>query len=295
MYTKLTYIALVLLLSLTACNKNEDGGTATGRMVPVSFAAGITTRIVDSDWESGDNIGISMLLSGSADIAGEAFNREYQVSGPGSLSSFLPVVPAETIFFPNNESKVDFLAYYPYSKGLKSLSDLPISIADQFNRKRIDLLIARISGIGKDLPNADLVFRHRMTSLEFDIVRADAGNTASLSGAVLRLKKIPVAANYNLYTGEITPSAHSDVIAWMSGNGTKGSAIVFPREPGNAIGLEITLTNGMNFSASIDAQSRWEPGTCYLYTITLRKKPVPVDISVSVTDWTSDSQQGKLE
>lgn len=295
MYSKLTSVAIFMWLSLTACSERENGFAASEEKVAVSFAAGITTRVVDTNWEQGDKIGISMLNAGSNNITGEVFNRQYLVTGPGSLSAFLPFTPHETIFYPVDDSKVQFLAYYPYSRELKSLNDFPISVTNQVDRKVIDLMVARTGTAGRESPNVELVFRHHLASLEFTIEPGDVGSVENLDGATLKVKNIPVAASCNLYTGAFTPLDYGDIAVNMSGNGTKGRAIVLPREPGNEVWLEYTLTNGTSFKAYVDAKSRWESGICYVYTITLRKKPVPVDLSVSVTEWASDNQQGKLE
>ena len=295
MNNKLTSVAIALWLSLTACSEKENGFTASGGMVAVNFAAGITTRVVDTAWEQGDKIGISMLNFGSSGIAGEVFNRQFLVSGPGSLSSFLPFTPHETIFYPVDDSKVEFLAYYPYSKELKSLNDFRVSVANQNDRKMIDLLVARTGKADKESPNVELVFRHRLASLEFTIKPGDIGNVANLSGATMKVKNIPVTASCNLFSGTFSSTEYNDIAVEMSVDGTKGRAIVLPREPGDEVWLEYTLTDGTTYKAYIEAKSKWESGTCYVYTLTLRKKPVPVDISVSVTEWVSDSQQGKLE
>ena len=296
MYSKLTKTILVcLLFCLFACSEREERVTDPDERVPVSFAAGIRTRVMNTNWEYGDGIGISMLKSGSMEIAAATFNRQYQASGQGSLSTFLPQAPVETIYYPLDDSRVDFIAYYPFSKELKSLGNYQVSVADQRNRKWIDLLVARAGNAGKDSPSVKLEFRHQLTSLEFNLKPGDVGRVEDLAGAVLKIKNIPVAGNYDLTTEKIDLVQSGDVAVLMSTDGVKGQAIVLPREAGSEVWFEIMLRNGISYSAYLSAESQWEQATWYTYTITLRKRPVPVDISVSITDWTTGTEQGKLE
>ena len=87
----------------------------------VQFTSEIQTKALNSTWENGDRIGIFMKSTGAtlADpaIVNGASNKIYKTSVPGI---FAADSETETIYFPTDNSGVDFIAYYPYRSDISN-------------------------------------------------------------------------------------------------------------------------------------------------------------------------------
>lgn len=101
----------VSLMILTACNNLQETEEAIGQ-IPVAVNVwgtintnGLTTRVTNDTWETGDAIGIS---GKSGNI--EYTNRQYDFS---KGSSFIPA--GEVIYYINKET-VKFSAYHPFNE-----------------------------------------------------------------------------------------------------------------------------------------------------------------------------------
>ena len=57
-------MALVMCTALSSCNDDEEGVAMSN--VEVRFSSQIQTRVVDNQWEEGDEIGIFMHYSNGA-------------------------------------------------------------------------------------------------------------------------------------------------------------------------------------------------------------------------------------
>ena len=137
---KQSILMVAALLLLAGCsNDNEGAATPEGDgRVALEVSSGIESRAYDNKWESDDAIGIYMLKTGTATISEGAENRRYFTADGGSAFT---ATTEQTIYFPLDGSKVDFIAYYPYQKNLTN-GAFTLDISTQTDLSAIDLMTA---------------------------------------------------------------------------------------------------------------------------------------------------------
>ena len=156
MLKKLYFLSLIILIAFSACNK-EDDQLHKQESLPVSFSSSIEaqTRVIGANWENGDKIGVFAIENGATlkdeTIVENYKNLSFSTSGNGDFSH-----DGQAIYYPDDGSSIDFIAYYPYNSNLTSYN-YPIDIANQ-----VDLLYSN------NLKNADK--NNTSSNLEFNRV-----------------------------------------------------------------------------------------------------------------------------
>lgn len=277
---------LLVLAVLSACSADENPVSDNDR-VAVNFSAGIQTRAANNSWEEGDAIGITMFQAGSETVAeGTYVNCKY-LTAAGNIGNFKPASDKETIYFPKDGSKVDFMAYYPYNEEMKADYKIPLVVASQTSLGKLDFMTSEhLEGSSKDSPNVKLRFYHRLSKLIFRLKMENNEQADWLKGARITIKGMLVRGTYNLLAGELTTdlsSVEEITIPTDSQTGSKAEGIVLPR-PGKAgVTFTITLTNGARYSAVMDPELNLDAGYKYTFNITLKKTPMTV--TADIQDW----------
>ena len=111
-YKHLAYLVLVVLLT-AGCNDYDIQNIAKDE---VTFAAGtskFSTRLSQdgSQWTEGDQVGIYSFATG-ASTTKHFSNVVYSAETTGAATVFKPI--NEYITYQDDDSPVDFMAYYPY-------------------------------------------------------------------------------------------------------------------------------------------------------------------------------------
>lgn len=295
-----TLCALAGAVCLSSCSSDEEVNVSNdGR---VHFTAGIgnqavaatpASRASGSAWASGDAIGIFMVGHGTVDV--EAGNKKFITLGGNG--TFTPVAGNE-IYYPMDNIKVDFIAYYPYKENVSFDADLPVTIAtDQTAtdaQPGCDLMWAKAdkngSGYEKDVDATTFValtFDHCLAKLTMNCEVADNVGD-NLDGATVTISGMNTQNTFDLKTGTLgAPGTETDITPRKLATPTDGfdatyDAIILPGNygPGN---LSVTFKiNGEDFIWQVGA-IEFESGKEYIYKVIIKR--TGVSATGTITPW----------
>jgi hypothetical protein len=288
-----------------SCQKNDSPASLPDdELVAVQFssnigglaikAAGIKPLAVGSTWDSNDAIGVFMVDNGANTVRNAETNKKY-VTATGN-SNFAPADPTatNTVYYPVNGDKVDFIAYYPYTSSITTLGDYSVNVATQTTPANIDLLYAKAtnSGSGYDKDNTSavaLTFGHQLSKLTLNVTAAGSTQIApaDLTTMTVKIGGLNTQASFNLATGTLgTASAVADITPYTATAGQKYEAILLP---GNFSGVSVTFTitdgsNPGNYVWNIP-NGAFEAGKDYRYSVSFTGTSGDVSVTGTIVDW----------
>lgn len=289
------YLLAAALVTLAACgNDNEmtDNATNNGELVPLQVTGSINaakTRVtVDSEWEQGDEIGISGV---SGNLTYKNYRYRYRTEG-----GFQPF--DSPIYF--GGATGTFNAYYPYDSNIKE-GKIKIGVGEYYDSR--DLLYAENVDVNKDVPNLALKFDHKMSMLILHM-KGGTGFLDSNFDNVLRYDKInfaPVISQvaFDTTNGTVAPDGEEPLAPYSpesykedKGEGFYYRVLLCPEtiEGGLTFYLDKSSFYGyVTYNALLTTNKDknnpvmvMEPGKVYEYTITVHKtEMVPSDVTIS--------------
>ncbi|MFR9584276.1 MAG: fimbrillin family protein [Rikenellaceae bacterium] len=114
---KILYIiTMALAITLASCQKDDNGITSSVDQREVAFSAtpiSLLTRVSGTKWDDEDAIGITMLTTANQKVVYDNVKYVAKVSDEGttSFSAY-----SDPIYYTEEGSKVDFVAFYPYQE-----------------------------------------------------------------------------------------------------------------------------------------------------------------------------------
>ncbi|WP_316831502.1 fimbrillin family protein [Pedobacter aquatilis] len=281
--------AISLFVLSSSCKKEQNPGTSNPEVNAVKFSSSINgqikTKAFNDTWETNDAIGVFMK-TGTGLTNALASNKNYNTSGDGE---FKPATTDQTIYYPADGSAVDFVAYYPY-KQANAGNIYTVDVTNQNSQSAIDLLYANnATGLSKTSPNANLVFSHQLSKVEFTV--KNGTGVADLNGLTVALAGLNTKANFDLATGTLS-GANQVVDIPAKTTAKTGSvlaeAIVVPTADATGKVVTFTLAAG-KFKLTLPANSKFEQGKKYTYEVELKNtpanEPVAVALTAVITNW----------
>ena len=193
------------------------------------------------------------------------------------------------IYYPMNNSAVDFIAYYPHADGAKLATDLPVKIATtqtDDSQRATDLMWAKADnatkGYTKDA-NKKVVFTfgHCLSKLTMNCtVDHTVGDHSLLANATVVIKGMNTVNTFDLKTGTLsgTPNTPADIAPRKLNAAPAGfhgtyDAIILPGSYADGVlKVEFTL-NGEPFIWDVGAIT-FEPGHEYIYKVKITRTGV---------------------
>jgi len=282
-------IAMLMLLG-TACRKDNAPEVVNENRTAVQFSSSINgqikTKAADNSWNANDAIGVFMK-TGTGLTTVLSANKVYLTLGDGE---FKPSNLEQTIYYPEDGKAVDFIAYYPFDQNLSGNS-YSVNVSAQSNQPAIDLLYANNAvGLSKTSTNANLVFSHQLSKVEFTV--KNGTGVADLNGLSVSITGLKTNANFDLATGTITPQSQTATILAKTGvrnAATVAEAILIPTT--DEAGTKVVFTLGAKtFTWALPAGTKFEKGKKYSYEIELKGEGTsPVGtaafIKASIINW----------
>lgn len=262
--------AAVLVVLLQACDKNQSAYMPGGEATKVSFTSiiddGTQSRVVDSQWETGDSIGLFMIGSQNQEVM--ARNIPYYTPNADGLFT----EKAQPVYYPEDGAAVDFIAFYPFNRSYDDYTAIPFSTADQSRQEALDFMVAdNLTGRTATSPQGNLQFRHKMAKLKVNLTVADGNAPTQLQVAVKGLK---TQATLNLDETEnasfITLKGEAaDVTMKVNDAKNMAEAILIPQTIDGKLILLLEV-NGKSREVTTDIAGQLEGGMRYTVNLTLK-------------------------
>lgn len=292
------------LLLLAACGSDNEGTSPDGGdRVALQVSSGITTRAYDNFWENGDVIGIYMLKTGTATISEGAENRKYTTTDG---SNAFTTTAEQTIYFPIDNSKVDFIAYYPYRQTLTD-GVFALDVSTQDNLPAIDLMTAGVKSteaepLDKNHYKVLFKFYHRLTKLELNISNGRGITAEDLKGLKVEVTKQRTSGSYDpqFEAFGVDSEPVQTVELNTNADGTLAQAILLPTTAAGGINDILTgrefiftlKTTGEVFHWAIPDGKGFERGDKNIYDITINRSGV--EVSAKIEKW-NEVDNGEIE
>ena len=289
--------ALAAVAALSSCNKEDKACPVDTRMVgnqPITLNSNIRINPLkahDATWDANDKIGVYMVATEVAldKATPEQLYYENKVyttaaGGEGTVQ-FKAATDADKMFFPKNEAKVDFIAFWPQATPVSANKTIDINTAG--TQPGLDLLYSNsLKGKNSTAVIGDLVltFRHVLSAVRIELRNAD--NTP-LTGATLKLEGFKTKSVFSLTTG-----MHSNIdtpadmtLTENSSKPAQFNAFVIPQ---TLTGAKIVVTAaGKTYSYKIADNTNYADGKRTTYVLKLKDGSL-VEVpgfNGTITDW----------
>lgn len=302
---KQSILMVAALLLLAGCsNDNEGAATPEGDgRVALEVSSGIESRAYDNKWESNDAIGIYMLKTGTATISEGAENRRYFTADGGSAFG---TTAGQTIYFPFDGSKVDFIAYYPYQK-TQTDGAFALDVSAQTDLSAIDLMTAGVKSteaepLDKNHYKVHFKFAHRLTKLELNISNGRGITAENLKGLKVEVTNQRTSGSYDpLFEAFGVDSEPVQTVELnTNADGTLAQAILLPTTMDGinpiVAGREFLFTlksTGEVFRWSVPDDKGFERGDKNIYNITINRSGP--EVTAEIIDWNKGNGEGSDE
>ena len=237
MKIKSVWSSLPLIALLCACNNGLNDPSFETKAKKVSFTSTIDnkqySRAVDASWEANDKIGVYMLKSTDKQVINSNVSYiTYKGNGDFSASD-------QGLYFPEDKSYVDFIAYYPYQQQVQNAT-YQVNISNQSKPQEIDLLYSNnLTERNSQSVKGNLQFYHQLSRLNIQFSTTDNSDISTIRATV---KEVPTQAAFNLTDGTLTVNQESKADVKMYHSGNVAQAILLPSAA--VKGIKILLTQG---------------------------------------------------
>lgn len=213
------------------------------------------SRAYDTSWEANDVIGVFMLANSDKNVLDT--NIPYATSkGDGYFVS-----QNSPIYYPEDNSAVDFIAYYPYSETI-DYKNYPIDLSNQTKQNAIDLMTAvNLTNRQLTSPQGNLQFKHLLAKL---VLNLKSTSGSSLKGIKASISGLKVKGTANLSDGTITPSGEATTFSlFINEEATQAEAILLPQDLSGKLKIKLEL-NGQSKEIETEISGNIEQGSKYI-------------------------------
>lgn len=292
-------ILATVALALAACsdNENEPADRADGQPVPVEFRAsvGVTeTRAVDQTWSAADAIGIFMVKAGQSfvpeQISEGAENIRYVVDA-AATGTFKP--GGTTIYYPMDNSEVDFYAYSPWGSLIKEETTkhylYVVNLATQTNQEALDLLYSNdVKGKKKTDKTITLGFKHQLCKIILTVEPGAGVSADEMNGLTVKVNAQNTTAHFDLTAGALKDDATNatDITLFKLTDAYIYEAILLP-DAATTRTFEFDLNNGRDVPFIWNMGKTLTAGSKYTYTVKLNRSGV--EVSGQIDPWNAEN------
>lgn len=285
-------------LLVSSCQRSGDCGCtpenpydkSRGDVIVSSNIVKSSTRVAGETWEVSDAIGIYAANGGQElatnTIYGGNANRKYTTATSGTMVNFTSI---DGVTVPS-DGTVDLVAYYPYKEG--TALQYSFDTSDQSKPAAIDVLYSNNQkGINKTSNRANLVFKHALTLVEFDIT-SDEGMAIDATSTV-SMANVLVDGTLSLANGKVTTGSKtgnpSVAVKPVSGNTYRAQMILPPQD---LSGKEVTFSfNGRSQKTTLRL-TQTESGYKYVVEVKFTKGAVIIVDGAKINPWIDGGNNG---
>lgn len=279
-------LGIILSLSILQSCQNDETNIIQNEVnnKGITFSSIIddaqNSRAYDTSWEANDVIGVFMLANSDKNVL--ATNIPYATSkGDGYFVS-----QNSPIYYPEDNSAVDFIAYYPYSETISDYKNYPIDLSNQTKQNAIDLMTA-VNLTNRQLasPQGNLQFKHLLAKL---VLNLKSTSGSSLKGIKASISGLKVKGTANLSDGSITSSGEATNFSlYINEEATQAEAILLPQDLSGNLKIKLEL-NGQSKEIDTQISSSIEQGNKYIYNVNVNYQggEITTDPQAKYTRWT---------
>ena len=162
-----------LLFSMTACHSGADEMTDPSDKNVMTFEVlhpDKQSRVTDAGFETNDCVGLYLTTKGTPlELSGNYVNNASLTYSGSAWTSAKPIYWNEGIY--------DIYAYFPYTKSLSSVDDMPLSVSTEqhvsANYAASDFLWAGKKGVEASDGKITLQFEHKMSRLVIKLTKGE--------------------------------------------------------------------------------------------------------------------------
>lgn len=288
------YASLALaILGVVACSEeHETAPSQDAKSTPMSFVVTHPgqTRATATAFERDDRIGLYVVdVNAPLELGGNLVNNEALTFDGSKWAA------SRTLFW--DKGLFNAYAYYPYIKGISSITDQPFSVStDQSTAKTAtalggyeasDLLFATSKNIMASVSPIRLTFKHIMSKLKIRLIKGEDFEGDMPTTATVYIHNTVPTATVDLQAGVATryvKGKRQTIIARQDGD-TSYSAIIVPQRIDNRQPLIEVVMNGVSYL--FESKFQFKPGTEHLVNLIISDNPdkVKIDIGGEIQDW----------
>ena len=296
----ITLLGVVVSSCVNSLDANSDFNDQQVERIPITLSSNFAqlnskTRMSGDSFDEGDKVGL-FLMKQPQKLSGERYlDNEMFTYSSGMLTS------SEQLYYPDDYTLCDFIAYYPYQQEASAESSGVIKLHAQSDQSTAigfaesDFLLAAISGVKPSIAPVQLDFRHLLSKIDIVVeVPAKSQVDEILSSLVVKLDNVYGEASYNVETNLFASFASSNVIlpygTWQLNQDktvlTGKKAIVIPQSQSN---LRIILqVGGRTFTNSFPTSIKLESGINYVLKLTYDPSIGVGSIIPTIKGWDED-------
>lgn len=279
-------LGMLASFALFSCGGSDDDPKVEETLVPISFSSQVNmhekSRATDSGFESNDQIGVYITKwNGSSQTSLKSSgnyvdNKLYSYSSSGFSSS-------STAYYPEDGSKIDVYAYYPYSD-LSSPTSISFAVqADQSTQARYtksDLMTSIVTNRSTSTSPIPLKFDHALAKV---IINLDSETVPSGTKSIT-LENVYTNCNYNLNTGECSTKGSKSQIILKADGTNRFIGILPPQTFSGGQLLATILINGEPYTWTPKSDVSFQSNTETEYTLTFDSGD-PVAFTATINPW----------
>lgn len=288
------YASLALaILGVVACSEEQETAPSQdAKSTPMSFVVTHPgqTRATATAFERDDRIGLYVAdVNAPLELGGNLVNNEALTFDGNKWAA------SRTLFW--DKGLFNAYAYYPYIKGISSITDQPFSVStDQSTAKTAtalggyeasDLLFATSKNIMASVSPIRLTFKHIMSKLKIRLIKGEDFEGDMPTTATVYIHNTVPTATVDLQAGVATryvKGTRQTITAHQDGD-TSYSAIIVPQRIDNRQPLIEVVMKGVSYL--FESKFQFKPGTEHLVNLIISDNPdkVKIDIGGEIQDW----------
>lgn len=281
----MAFIAAGVLL-MTSCSKEEPAAKGGEEdVMKFSFVHPSGTKVTSDSFEKNDTVGLYITNSNAIlDAAGNYVTNAPLVYDGAEWS----VSPA--IYW--NNGTYNIYAYYPYMKGVPSVTDAPFSVSTNQsiaeNYMKSDFLWVSKEGVTASNGEVSVQFAHRLSRMMVKLVKSDDYDGDLPEDAQVFVHNTVADATVDLAYGFATPlqRASAKIIEAKNLGNNLYAAIVIPQRLDTRQPLVEVIMKGVSYL--YEAKFNFKPGIQHNVTLVISKNPsqIKIEIGGEIEGWT---------